>query len=77
MISLSRYRNQAKLQRSKIAGKDEWKAWLRSQNTHFHNQLPIFCKETARGLPLPPLDTASGPIACGGILSSPLTTQVQ
>ena len=76
MISLLRYRNQTKLQRPKIAGKDEWKAWLDLKNTHFHIQLSIFIKETARGLPLPPLTTASDPIVRGGIPSFPLTTQV-
>ena len=43
---------------------------------NFHSQLSIFYKETARGLPLP-LATTSGTLACGGIPSSPLTTQVQ
>ena len=51
--------------------------WLRSQNIHCHNQLPIFFKETARGPPLPPLVTTSSTLACGGILSSQLTTQAQ
>ena len=44
---------------------------------HFHNQLLIFFKVTARGLPLPTLATTSGTLACEGIPSSPLTTQVQ
>ena len=40
-------------------------------------KLPIFFKETARGLPLPLLATTSGTLACGSIPSFPLTTQVQ
>ena len=46
------------------------------KNFQFHYQLPIFFKETARGLPLPPLATTSATLACGSIPSFPLTTQV-
>ena len=46
------------------------------KNFQFHNQLPIFLKETGRGLPLPPLATASGTLACGAIpFSSPSPLQ--
>ena len=72
MISLSRYSGE--ISKIKIAGEDEWIAWLRSQKLQFHFQLPTFFKETARGLPiLPPLATTSGTLACGSIPSFPLT----
>ena len=69
--------NQAKLQRLKSLVKTNGKHGFDLKNFQFHYQLPIFFKETARGLPLPPLATTSGTLACGSISSFPLTTQVQ
>ena len=86
MIWLSRYRNQTKSQRSKIAGRDKWRAWLRSQKSSFSQY--IFFKEinkgitsspaghdigsnSSRGHSLLPADH-SGPIAGGGVTSFPL-----
>ena len=70
MISLSRYSGE--ISNIKIDGEDEWKAWLRSQKLQFHYQLPIFFKETSRGLSIPPLATTSGTLACGSIPFFPL-----
>ena len=88
MIRLSRCRNQTKLQRSKIAGRDKWKAWLLSQKRPF-SQYIFFFKEinegitsspsghdigpnSSRGHSLLPADH-SGPIAGGGVTSFPGT----
>ena len=69
--------NQAKLQILKSLVKTNGKHSFDLKKFQFHYQLPIFFKETARGLPLPPLATTSGTLAFGGIPSFPLTTQVQ
>ena len=69
--------NQAKLQRLKSLVETNGKHGFDLKNFQFHYQLTIFFKETARGLPRPPLATASGTLACGSIPSFLLTTQVQ
>ena len=43
MISLSRCSGE--ISNIKIAGEDEWIAWLRSQKLQFHYQLPIFLSD--------------------------------
>ena len=69
--------NQAKLQRLKSLVNTNGKHGFDLKNFQFHYQLPIFFKETAKGLPILLLATASGTLACGSIPSFPLTTHVQ
>ena len=69
--------NQAKLQRLKSLLKTNGKHGFYLKKFQIHCQLPISFKKTARGLPIPPLATTSGTLACGSIPSFPLTTQVQ
>ena len=58
VIWLSRYRNKTKSERSKIAGRRKWKAWLRSQKTHFpfpYLIIHFFFNGDSRALPISPL----------------------